>query len=123
MDTPQMTAVVLGITRDIATLVVMYMVILKFRLPYVQVLLAYAAVKMITRFYDDVVQHRIIAGDRRPTLLYGLIFGMVALLFSVASFIGVPFIATYRFSFFEAVGVLITGLIATNVMGAIVRQL
>lgn len=123
MDTPKFTDSLLTAGIYIGILVVMYMVILTYRLPYVQVLLVYVVLKLLEALYANVIRHRIIAGDNRPMPSYGMAFGVTDMVLAFAAFIGVPIMAAYRFSALEAAGVLVTGFAAGTVANIVTRQL
>jgi hypothetical protein len=122
MDTAQITASIVNAIRDIATLFVMYIVILKLQLPYLQVLLAYVAVKVLARIFTQLVRPRNLGRDNRPTPVYGLAIGMVGLLLTLAALIGVLVFASYRFSKLEVLGLFVTGIATTTVYDAVVKR-
>lgn len=123
MDTPKLTDALLTGGVYVAILAVMYSVILKYRLPYAQVLLAYVVLKLLEAIYVNVIRHRIIAGDNRPMPSYGMAFGIMDIVLLFAAFIGVPIIASYRFSALQVGGVLATGLATGTVANAVIQRL
>lgn len=128
MDTPKVADALLTAAEYIGILIVMYMVIVQYRLPYIQVLIAYIAVKFVAAFYNNVIRHRLI-GDGKSSdkggLLpsYGLTLGIMDMALAFAAFIGVPIIASYRFSALEVGGVLVTGFAAGMASTAVIQRL
>lgn len=104
-------------------LVVMYMVILKYRLPYAQVLLAYVVLKVIEKIYQNVIRHRIITGDNSPLTSTGMTLGLMDILLTFIAFIGVPIIAAYRFSALQVAGVFATGFATGSIADAVIQRL
>lgn len=108
---------------SVSFLVVMYIVILKYRLPYAQVLLAYVILKIIEAIYRNVIRHRIITGDNSPLTSTGMTLGVMDLLLLFISFIGVPIIAAYRFSALQVAGVFATGYASGSIADAVIQRL
>jgi hypothetical protein len=123
MDTPHLVDALLTGAEYVGILAVMYMVILQYRLPYMHVLLAYVALKFIAAIYNNVIRHRIIAGDNRPMPAYGLMFGIMDIVLLFAALIGVPIMASYRFSTLQVGGVLVTGIAAGVASNAVIQRL
>lgn len=123
MDTPHLVDALLTGGVYVVILAVMYLVILTYRLPYAQVLLAYVVLKLLEAIYTNVIRHRIIAGDNRPMPGYGMALGITDIVLLFAAFIGVPIIASYRFSALQVGGVFATGFAAGTVANLITRRM
>ena len=123
MDTSKLVDSLLTAAEYGGILAVMYMVILQYRLPYLLVLLAYIVVRILGAIYNNVIRHRIIAGDNRPMPAYGLMFGIMDIVLLFAALIGVPIMASYRFSTLQVGGVLVTGIAAGVASNAVIQRL
>jgi hypothetical protein len=123
MDTPKLVDALLTGGLRLVALYVMYLAIFTYRLPYLQVVLAYAALTVLLRIYDDVIRHRIIGGDNRPMPGYGMALGIMDMLILFGSFVGVGIMSSYRFSVLESVGVLVGSVVTGSVTDAVVRRM
>ncbi len=123
MDTPKLVDALLTGGLRLVALYVMYLAIFTYRLPDLQVVLAYAALTVLLRLYDDVIRHRIIGGDNRPMPGYGLALGIMDMLILFGSFVGVGILASYRFSVLESIGVLVGSVVTGSVTDAVVRRM
>jgi hypothetical protein len=123
MDTPKLVDSLLTAAEYAGILAVMYMVILQYRLPYLLVLLAYIVVRILGAIYNNIIRHRIIAGDNRPMPAYGLVFGIIDIVLLFAALIGVPVMASYRFSALEVGGVFVTGLATSMISNKVLQRM
>ena len=123
MDTSKLVDSLLTAAEYGGILAVMYMVILQYRLPYLLVLLAYIVVRILGAIYNNVIRHRIIAGDNRPMPAYGLVFGIIDIVLLFAALIGVPVMASYRFSALEVGGVFVTGLATSMISNKVLQRM
>jgi hypothetical protein len=123
MDTSKLVDSLLTAAEYGGILAVMYMVILQYRLPYLLVLLAYIVVRILGAIYNNIIRHRIIAGDNRPMPAYGLVFGIIDIVLLFAALIGVPVMASYRFSALEVGGVFVTGLATSMISNKVLQRM
>ena len=123
MDTSKLVDSLLTAAEYAGILAVMYMVILQYRLSYLLVLLAYIVVRILGAIYNNVIRHRIIAGDNRPMPAYGLVFGIIDIVLLFAALIGVPVMASYRFSALEVGGVFVTGLATSMISNKVLQRM
>ena len=123
MDAPKLADGILTGGLRLVALYVMYLAIFTYRLPYLQVVLAYAVLTVLFRIYDDVIRHRIIGGDNRPAPAYGMVIGGLDILILFSSFVAVGIMSSYRFSVLESVGVLAGSLVTASVSDAVIRRI
>lgn len=110
--------------------VVMYLVVLRFGLPYSQVVLTYAGLTLLSAILAKVLlptlhideAHKPVDArtvSRQVLSLFGV--GMLDLLVGIASFIAILVIASYRFTAFEIFGIVaagwVTGIVSNSVLG------
>jgi hypothetical protein len=110
-----------GIVMQLVSLIVMYMVILQYALPYGQVVLTYAALSLLGAIVAKLViptlqiseqnrpmNARVVA--RQALSLVGA--GFVDLVIGIAGFIALLVIASYRFSAVQILGMIAAGMAA-----------
>jgi hypothetical protein len=121
-----------GILMTIVNVVVVYMAVLSYRLPYGQVVLTYAGLTLIGAILAKLINPTIQIGEQRRPLdartvsrqamsLLGV--GLLDLVAGIAGFIAVIMIASYRFSFLEILGMIAagsaTGIVVNGVLGVL----
>lgn len=121
-----------GILMTIVNVVVVYMAVLSYHLPYGQVVLTYAGLTLIGAILAKLINPTIQIGEQRRPLdartvsrqamsLLGV--GLLDLVAGIAGFIAVIMIASYRFSFLEILGMIAagsaTGIVVNGVLGVL----
>ena len=92
---------------------IMYLLLFKFNLPYLQVLLAYAGLEALSRVYDNTIHHAIVSGASNHRSAMDPVTAVIlvaALVFF--PLLAVPGMALLRFSRLQAGGLLLTGIIS-----------
>jgi hypothetical protein len=118
-----------GIIMEVVRVVVMYTVILSYRLPFSQVVLTYAGLALLSAVLVKLISPKIQIGEQTHSMdartvsrqaLSILSTAMLDLLFGIVAFIAILVIASYRFSFVEILGMLVagwaTGIVANGVL-------
>ena len=121
-----------GIVMQLVSLIVMYMVILQYALPYGQVVLTYAALSLFSAIVAKLViptlqmseqnrpmNARVVA--RQALSLVGA--GFVDLVIGIAGFIALLVIASYRFSAVQILGMIAAGMAAGIVSNGVMAVL
>ena len=114
---------------EVVRVVVMYTVILSYRLPFSQVVLTYAGLALLSAVLVKLISPKIQIGEQTHSMdartvsrqaLSILSTAMLDLLFGIVAFIAILVIASYRFSFVEILGMLVagwaTGIVANGVL-------
>lgn len=121
-----------GIIMTIVNVIVVYMAVLSYRLPYGQVVLTYAGLTLLGAILAKLISPKIQISEqgrpldartvsRQAMSLLGV--GLLDLVTGIAGFIAVIMIASYRFSFVEILGMIAagsaTGIVANGILGAL----
>lgn len=121
-----------GIIMTLVNVIVIYMAVLSYRLPYGQVVLTYAGLTLLGAILTKLIAPKIQIGEqgrpidartvsRQALSLLGV--GLLDLVVGIAGFIATIIIASYRFSFVEILGMIIagsaTGIVANGVLAVL----
>lgn len=121
-----------GILMEIVRVVVMYMVILTYRLPFSQVVLVYAGLALLGAVLVKLISPKIQIGEHTRSVdaravsrqaLSVLSTAMLDLILGIVSFIAILVIASYRFSFVEILGMVAagaaTGIVSSGILAVL----
>jgi hypothetical protein len=119
-----------GILSAIVYVVVMYLVILKYALPYNQVVLTYVGLTLLSAILAKLLLPTLQIGEaKRPVdvrtvsrqALSLLSAGLIDLVVGIASFIAILVLASYRFTALQIFGIVAagwaTGIVSNTVLG------